>query len=131
MTTKKTVTKVSTKKRSKSSCPVLQKIQSHSPEEKNRIRSLKNKLRKDKRERARLRKAECLKRAEEEVALSSYSSDGEAAVVVMATIKREKQRPPPPKKPVQSLPYLHKPHSFDRDKIPENLKEKFRYTGQV
>ena len=94
---------------------------------------------KEKREKANLRKAEDRSRAEEEAknsttttssssSSSSSSSNGEAVAVV--TVKK-KQLPPPPKLPVELLPYLHKPHSYDKDKVPVSFKESFRYTGQV
>jgi len=87
---------------------------------------------KEKREKANLRKAEDRSRAEEEAKNSttttSSSSNREAVAVV--TVKK-KQLPPPPKLPVELLPYLHKPHSYDKDKVPVSFKESFRYTGQV
>ena len=49
----------------------------------------------------------------------------------MTTITKKKQAPPPPKRPVQVLPYLHEKYSFDKDKVPANLKEPFWYTGKV
>ena len=134
MTKKTAAKKAAVKKSSNISCPVLKKILSFSPEELNERSRLKRMKKKEKREKAKLRKAEDQSRAEEEAKNSassspSSSSNGEAAAVVM-TIKK-KQLPPPPKLPVELLPYLHKSHSYDKDKVPASVKESFRYTGQV
>jgi hypothetical protein len=133
MTKKTAAKKAAVKKSSNISCPVLKKILSFSPEELNERSRLKRMKKKEKREKAKLRKAEDQSRAEEEAKNSassspSSSSNGEAAAVV--TIKK-KQLPPPPKLPVELLPYLHKSHSYDKDKVPASVKESFRYTGQV
>lgn len=133
MTKKTAAKKAAVKKSSNISCPVLKKILSFSPEELNERSRLKRMKKKEKREKAKLRKAEDQSRAEEEAKNSassspSSSSNGEAAAVV--TIKK-KQLPPPPKLPVELLPYLHKSHSYDKDKVPASIKESFRYTGQV
>jgi hypothetical protein len=133
MTKKTAAKKAAVKKSSNTSCPVLKKILSFSPEELNERSRLKRMKKKEKREKAKLRKAEDQSRAEEEVKNSassspSSSSNGEAAAVV--TIKK-KQLPPPPKLPVELLPYLHKSHSYDKDKVQASVKESFRYTGQV
>ena len=133
MTKKTAAKKAVVKKSSNISCPVLKKILSFSPEELNERSRLKRMKKKEKREKAKLRKAEDQSRAEEEAKNStssstSSSSNGEAAAVV--TIKK-KQLPPPPKLPVEMLPYLHKSHSYDKDKVPASIKESFRYTGQV
>jgi len=133
MTKKTAAKKAAVKKSSNISCPVLKKILSFSPEELNERSRLKRMKKKEKREKAKLRKAEDQSRVEEEAKNSassspSSSSNGEAAAVV--TIKK-KQLPPPPKLPVEMLPYLHKSHSYDKDKVPASIKESFRYTGQV
>jgi len=133
MTKKTAAKKAAVKKSSNISCPVLKKILSFSPEELDERSRLKRMKKKEKREKAKLRKAEDQSRAEEEAKNSassspSSSSNGEAAAVV--TIKK-KQLPPPPKLPVELLPYLHKSHSYDKDKVPASVKESFRYTGQV
>ena len=133
MTKKTAAKKAVVKKSSNISCPVLKTILSFSPEELNERSRLKRMKKKEKREKAKLRKAEDQSRAEEEAKNSassspSSSSNGEAAAVV--TIKK-KQLPPPPKLPVELLPYLHKSHSYDKDKVPASVKESFRYTGQV
>jgi len=133
MTKKTAAKKAAVKKSSNISCPVLKKILSFSPEELNERSRLKRMKKKEKREKAKLRKAEDQSRAEEEAKNSassspSSSSNGEAAAVV--TIKK-KQLPPPPKLPVELLPYLHKSHSYDKDKVPASIKESFRYTRQV
>ena len=134
MTKKTAAKKAAVKKSSNISCPVLKKILSFSPEELNERSRLKRMKKKEKREKAKLRKAEDQSRAEEEAKNStssstSSSSNGEAAAVV--TVKKKKQPPPPPKLPVELLPYLHKSHSYDKDKVPASIKESFRYTGQV
>jgi Na+-translocating ferredoxin:NAD+ oxidoreductase RnfC subunit len=134
MTKKTAAKKAAVKKSSNISCPVLKKILSFSPEELNERSRLKRMKKKEKREKAKLRKAEDQSRAEEEAKNStssstSSSSNGEAAAVV--TVKKKKQLPPPPKLPVELLPYLHKSHSYDKDKVPASVKESFRYTGQV
>lgn len=134
MTKKTAAKKAAVKKSSNISCPVLKKILSFSPEELNERSRLKRMKKKEKREKAKLRKAEDQSRAEEEAKNStssstSSSSNGEAAAVV--TVKKKKQLPPPPKLPVELLPYLHKSHSYDKDKVPASIKESFRYTGQV
>lgn len=134
MTKKTAAKKAAVKKSSNVSCPVLKKILSFSPEELNERSRLKRMKKKEKREKAKLRKAEDQSRAEEEAKNStssstSSSSNGEAAAVV--TVKKKKQLPPPPKLPVELLPYLHKSHSYDKDKVPASIKESFRYTGQV
>ena len=133
MTKKTAAKKAAVKKSSNMSCPVLKKILSFSPEELNERSRLKRMKKKEKREKVKLRKAEDQSRAEEGVKNStssstSSSSNGKAAAVV--TIKK-KQLPPPPKLPVELLPYLHKSHSYDKDKVPASIKESFRYTGQV
>ena len=139
MTKKIAAKKAAVKKSSNISCPVLKKILSFSPEELNERSRLKRMKKKEKREKAKLRKAEDQSREEEEEeeeeaknfstsSSTSSSSNGEAAAVV--TIKK-KQLPPPPKLPVEMLPYLHKSHSYDKDKVPASIKESFRYTGQV
>jgi hypothetical protein len=135
MTKKTAAKKAAVKKSSNISCPVLKKILSFSPEELNERSRLKRMKKKEKREKAKLRKAEDQSRAEEEAKNSassspSSSSNGEAAAVVTICIKK-KQLPPPPKLPVELLPYLHKSHSYDKDKVPASVKESFRYTGQV
>ena len=134
MTKKTAAKKAVVKKSSNISCPVLKTILSFSPEELNERSRLKRMKKKEKREKAKLRKAEDQSRAEEEAKNStssstSSSSNGEAAAVV--TVKKKKQPPPPPKLPVELLPYLHKSHSYDKDKVPASIKESFRYTGQV
>ena len=133
MTKKTAAKKAAVKKSSNISCPVLKKILSFSPEELNERSRLKRMKKKEKREKAKIRKAEDQSRAEEGAKNStssstSSSSNGKAAAVV--TIKK-KQLPPPPKLPVELLPYLHKSHSYDKDKVPASIKESFRYTGQV
>ena len=141
MTKKTAAKKAAVKKSSNVSCPVLKKILSFSPEELNERSRLKRIKKKEKREKAKLRKAEDQSREEEEEeeeekgaknfstsSSTSSSSNGEAAAVV--TIKK-KQLPPPPKLPVEMLPYLHKSHSYDKDKVPASIKESFRYIGQV
>ena len=140
MTKKTAAKKAVVKKSSNISCPVLKTILSFSPEELNERSRLKRMKKKEKREKAKLRKAEDQSREEEEEeeeeeaknfstsSSTSSSSNGEAAAVV--TIKK-KQLPPPPKLPVEMLPYLHKSHSYDKDKVPASIKESFRYTGQV
>jgi len=136
MTKKTAAKKAAVKKSSNISCPVLKKILSFSPEELNERSRLKRMKKKEKREKAKLRKAEDQSREEEEEGAKNFStssstsssSNGEAAAVV--TIKK-KQLPPPPKLPVEMLPYLHKSHSYDKDKVPASIKESFRYTGQV
>ena len=134
MTKKTAAKKAVVKKSSNISCPVLKKILSFSPEELNERSRLKRMKKKEKREKAKLRKAEDQSRAEEEAKNSTSSSTaspsyGEAEAVV--TVKKKKQLPPPPKLPVELLPYLHKSHSYDKDKVPASIKESFRYTGQV
>jgi len=132
MTKKKTATKNVAVKKSRNllSCPVLQKILSYRPEELNETSRLKREKKKAKKERSRLRKAED-QRKEEEKRKYSSSHNNATATEEVTTFKKKKQLPPPPKLSVQVLTYLHKPHSYDRDKVPENLKQSFRYTGQV
>lgn len=135
MTKKTAAKKAAVKKSSNISCPVLKTILSFSPEELNERSRLKRMKKKEKREKAKLRKAEDQSREEEEEeeeaknfstsSSTSSSSNGEAATI------KKKQLPPPPKLPVEMLPYLHKSHSYDKDKVPASIKESFRYTGQV
>ena len=129
MTNKAAVKKTALKKSSNPSCPVLKKLQSYSQDELHERRRLKNMKRKQKREAVKLRKAEEAKKTAEE-AKNLSSADEEATAAVIVTLKK-KQRPPEPKLPVEVVPYLHKPHSFDKDMVPQNLKESFWYTGQV
>ena len=117
----KTATVKKTTERS-SSCPIFQKIMSFSLEEKKETRLFKNTKRRIKREAAKLRRAE-------DQNSSSTAGDDDAAEVT--TITKRKQRPPQPKRPVQVLHYLHEKHSFDKDKVPANLKEPYWYTGKV
>lgn len=124
----KTATVKKTTERS-SSCPIFQRIMSFSLEEKKETRLLKNTKRRIKREAAKLRRAEDQKQAEVEKNSSSTAGDDDAAEVT--TITKRKQRPPQPKRPVQVLPYLHEKQSFDKDKVPANLKEPYWYTGKV
>jgi len=129
--TKKTAKAATVKKTTKSSpsCPILQRIMSYSQDEKNEIRLLKNMKRRMKREAAKLRRAEDQKQAE--VGKNSSSSTGDDDAADVKTITKKKQAPPQPKRPVQVLPNLHEKHSFDKDKVPANLKEPFWYTGKV
>ena len=124
----KTATVKKTTERS-SSCPIFQRIMSFSLEEKRETRLLKITKRRIKREAAKLRRAEDQKQAEVEENSSSTAGDDDAAEVT--TITKKKQRPPQPKRPVQVHPYLHEKHSFDKDKVPANLKEPYWYTGKV
>ena len=102
---------------------------SFSLEEKKETRLLKITKRRIKREAAKLRRAEDQKQAEVEENSSSTAGDDDAAEVT--TITKKKQRPPQPKRPVQVLPYLHEKHSFEKDKVPANLKEPYWYSGKV
>jgi hypothetical protein len=124
----KTATVKKTTERS-SSCPIFQRIMSFSLEEKRETRLLKITKRRIKREAAKLRRAEDQKQAEVEGNSSSTAGDDDAAEVTAIT--KKKHRPPQPKRPVQVLPYLHEKHSFDKDKVPANLKEPYWYTGKV